>query len=93
MCVFVCVKWDVRVLEVREECSRTLGMGWNSSGYKQMQSGNSSRSRHNREVAVEADAIGEQQLCTENCLVPDYSRWRARGESSPVQSGPVQSSD
>ena len=48
-------------LELREECSRTLdpGMGWNSASGGCMQSGSSSRSGR---AAVEADAIGEQQL-------------------------------
>ena len=51
--------------ELCEECSRTLGMGWNSWG-------SSSRSGRNRgaveadaiteHAATEADAIGEQQL-------------------------------
>ena len=38
------------------ESSRTAG------GYKWIQSGSSSGSRRNRGAAVEADAIGEQQL-------------------------------
>ena len=128
-------KWDVRGagldstsdarpsylnLELHEECSRTLGMGWNrpeqlgvqadAIGEKQLkrtQSGSNSRSGRNRgtaaevdvsgerraaagadaigeqqlkridaigELAVEADAIREQQLCTENCPPPDFSR-------------------
>ena len=33
-----------------------------------------------RGVAAEADAIGEQQLCTESCPAPDYSCRRTRGE-------------
>ena len=32
------------------------------------------RSGRKRRAAAEADAIGEQQLCTESCPVPDYSR-------------------
>ena len=31
-------------------------------------------------TAAEADAIGEQQLCTESCPAPDYSRRRTRGK-------------
>ena len=61
-------------LELREDCSRTLG--WNPAGAASgcMQSGSSSRSGHDREqqlkrtqsgehaAAAEAGAIGEQQL-------------------------------
>ena len=50
---------------------RTLGMVWNSWGYERMQSGSSSRSECNRGAAVEADAIGEQQL-----------KWTQSGSSS-----------
>ena len=32
-----------------------------------------------REAAAEADAIGEQQLCTESYPAPDYSCRRTRG--------------
>ena len=32
------------------------------------------------EEPAEADAIGEQQLCTESCPAPDYSRRRTRGK-------------
>ena len=46
---------------------------------KRTQSGSSSQSRRNLE-AVEADTIGEQQLCTESCPAPDYSCRRTRGE-------------
>ena len=48
-------------LELREECSRTLG--WNPAGAASrcMQSGSSSRSGRNQGAAVEADAIREQQ--------------------------------
>ena len=31
-------------------------------------------------AAVEADAIGEQQLFTESCPVPDYSCRRTKGK-------------
>ena len=37
--------------------------------------------RCHREAAAEADAIGEQQLCTQSCPVLDYSRRRTRGSS------------
>ena len=51
-------------LELREECSRTLG--WNPAGAASgcMQLGSSSRSGCNRgaAAAAEAGAIGEQQL-------------------------------
>ena len=32
------------------------------------------RSGRKRRAAAEVDAIGEQQLCTESCPAPDYSR-------------------
>ena len=46
-------------LELYEECLRTLGMGWK---FPEQLVGSSSRSGCNRGAAVEADAIGEQQL-------------------------------
>ena len=45
-------------LELREECSRTLGPG--------MQSGSSSRSGRNRGAADETDAIGKQLKRTQS---------------------------
>ena len=53
-------------LELREECSRTLGRAW--AGIQQAQSENFGfghgleSSKRNRGAAVEADVIGEQQL-------------------------------
>ena len=32
------------------------------------------------EQQLEADAIGKQQICTESCPAPDYSRRRTRGK-------------
>ena len=37
-----------------------------------------------RGAAAEADVIGEQQLCTESCLAPDYSHRRTRGEVAVI---------
>ena len=33
-----------------------------------------------KNAAAEADAIGEQQLCTESCPASDYSRRQTRGK-------------
>ena len=54
----VVVPFNFLNLELHEECSRTLGMGWNLPEPAEL--GSSSRSGHNRGVAVlvEADAIG-----------------------------------
>ena len=46
-------------LELCEECLRTLGIDWN---LPEQLVGSSSRSRRSRGAAVEAGAIGEQQL-------------------------------
>ena len=40
---------------------------------KQMQSGQGAAAEADA-IGGQADAIGEQQLCTESCLAPDYSR-------------------
>ena len=47
---------------------------------KQTETANSSHEadRCNRGAAAEADAIGEQQFCTESCPAPDYSRRQTR---------------
>ena len=55
-------------LKLREECSRTLGMGWNSWGYKRTQSGSSSRSGCNRGAAAEADPIGAEACVYRVCV-------------------------
>ena len=49
---------------------------------KWMETGNSSHEvgQGNRGAAAEADVIGQQQLCTESCPAPDYSRRRTRGK-------------
>ena len=51
---------------------------------QQLKRTQSRSSRHKRGAAAEADAIGEQQLCTESCPAPDYSRLTVgeRGGSS-----------
>ena len=46
------------------------------SDVKRMQTGK----RIEQGAAAEAEGIGEQQLCTESCPAPDYSRRRTRGE-------------
>ena len=52
-------------LELREECSRTLG--WNPAGAASgcMQSGSSSQSGRNRGAAAEPDASGEHAAAAE----------------------------
>ena len=49
---------------------------------KRTETGNSSHEadRCNRGAGAEADAIGEQQLCTESCPAPDYSCRQMRGK-------------
>ena len=68
---------ESRTKNVRERWAQAwAAIFQNSCGCKWVQSGSSSRSGHNRGAAAEADAIGEQQLCTESCLVLDYSHSR-----------------
>ena len=66
-------------VEIEEEQPKRM----QASGEQQLKRTETANSSHeadrcNRGAAAEADAIGEQQLCTESCPVPDYSRRRTR---------------
>ena len=82
-------------LELREECSRTLGpgMGWNP----RMQSGSRSRSGRNRAsssssgrnrgAAVEADAIGRRAAAEVGAIGEQHAQLDARRRQTESSSG------
>ena len=66
-------------LELREECSRTLGPG--------MQSGSSSPSGRNRGAAVEADAIGRRAAVEAGAIGEQQLDAKRRQTGSASSSG------
>ena len=87
-------------LELREECSRTLGPGMQSGSssrsgrnracsiqFKRTQPGSSSSSGHNRGAAVEADAIGRRAAAEAGAIGEQQldARRRQTGSASMQQ--------